>query len=538
VPRKQRKVLDKWDLTLKFWQQITRRFPVGKWVGILKNNFSYELDGKQFIFEVVPELSLRRKDIINDFLKERRVKPLLLTVQLDELLFNECQRLEVNCADIHDHMFLRAEGIWADLSRSAVDSAFQLSSRAIRLVGNRRKIALLLLSNPLRAWNTAQVQRDTRLSANLVWKTMGSLECQGWLAIIRTGEWRLKDPEALRKACSEKSQQPEQPLMEPHHDAGGSQGDQFLKDFFWNEICASFPADSWIREGDTPVFHLDGVAVHYQLKPISSLEIKDVLPEKDQPRVLFMTTYLQNSVFKECQRAGMSCADLSGRVLLRSKGIWFQRPKLWKIKVRSSWMDRRIFSGKSMRVPLVLLGAPGVLWSISNLIHATGLSWGIVWRILDYCRKQGWVKSAGGWQLTHREDLLEALRNVQSAPADSEGKRRPRKAFQMCCYQRAGDLTEFANQLMDHIQPIRFAYETVSSIKAGQGIGTRLVCYSPRFFTKEEKQNWQLVGRYKGGGNICVLRPDDDFLLTFGENIGGYPVGLLSFTLDVLKQEK
>jgi len=89
MPRAQwNQVDDVWEIQNCFWQQILRRFPVGKWSALQgSNHVSFNYNGRSSIFHLVAAQEVKPRDMMKptgdtDILKEMDPKLLALTVRL------------------------------------------------------------------------------------------------------------------------------------------------------------------------------------------------------------------------------------------------------------------------------------------------------------------------------------------------------------------------------------------------------------------------------------------------------------------------
>lgn len=248
---------------------------------------------------------------------------------------------------------------------------------------------------------------------------------------------------------------------------------------------------------------------------------------------LLVTARLGDDILDLCRRRRISCADLTGRMLLLSNG-WVETLGDPSLRFRTPWRDGAVFAGGNLNIPLALLQNPSRCWNLSQLQQETALSLGSVWRVVNYMEEQGWAKRVrrGGWRLAKAERLRAALRN---APANAvsgkgffiRGRRLPCRHYEVRCYSRAGDLNELATPIRDKLQTVRFAHETADSLRKGQGVGRHLVLYAPRFLTEDEVAELGLSYRYKGGGNVRVMKPVNNFILGLGQEVSGFPLALL-----------
>lgn len=125
---------------------------------------------------------------------------------------------------------------------------------------------------------------------------------------------------------------------------------------------------------------------------------------------LLATVRATDSLIEHCKRLGVSCLDLNGRVWLRAKGVLVDRDAPWgAVLFRTAEAPVNVFSLKGSRLARALLAFPGRQWCQAELADLTGLSQGLLSRLLKQASAEGWVTgSRGDWSVEDANALLDA----------------------------------------------------------------------------------------------------------------------------------
>jgi hypothetical protein len=98
--------------------------------------------------------------------------------------------------------------------------------------------------------------------------------------------------------------------------------------------------------------------------------------------------------------------DLNGRLWLREAGLLVDRQPLPGRRVRSGARAPDVFSAKSARLARTLLSNPDRKWSQSDLVAATGLSAGLVSRLVRHLIAEGILGAENRLVFLKRDDAL------------------------------------------------------------------------------------------------------------------------------------
>lgn len=131
---------------------------------------------------------------------------------------------------------------------------------------------------------------------------------------------------------------------------------------------------------------------------------------KSKHHPLLITVELSESLVAHCRNRRLNGLDLNGRVCINVPGLLIDRnvPNA-TVRYRLAEAPLRFFSPKSARLPRALLSLPDRIWRQRDLAEITGLSQGLLSRLLNHAAKEGWVEGRrGDWKLVNREALLDA----------------------------------------------------------------------------------------------------------------------------------
>jgi len=220
------------------------------------------------------------------------------------------------------------------------------------------------------------------------------------------------------------------------------------------------------------------------------------------PSPLLATVKATRSLIEHCKRLGVSCLDLNGRIWLRAKGVLVDREAPRGAgRFRTSEAPVNVFSLKGSRLPRALLSFPGRQWRQTELADVTGLSQGLLSRLLKQTSSEGWVTgSRGDWSVTDADGFLDAWK-----AADVWRKRVTVHQYSAL----EGDLTRLARRVLEHATGevaftqwfaagLRFPYADVPIVSA-------YVAESPQRVLAEKLG----VREVSSGGKLWLITPKD-----------------------------
>ena len=148
--------------------------------------------------------------------------------------------------------------------------------------------------------------------------------------------------------------------------------------------------------------------VEFQLSP--SARDVDRLAERpgSHPRLLVAAS-LSETLVNHCREHGVNCMDLNGRLWVRADGILVDRYPDASRRFRPATPVPDVFQPKSSRLSRALLSQPDREWTQTDLGERTGLSPGLVSRLVRHLVNEGLVGREGrSLRLTQPQRLLDA----------------------------------------------------------------------------------------------------------------------------------
>jgi hypothetical protein len=93
---------------------------------------------------------------------------------------------------------------------------------------------------------------------------------------------------------------------------------------------------------------------------------------------------LSEVLVEHCRERGLSCLDLNGRQWIRAQGVLVDRKPSEERRYRPPLLPPDVFQPKSSRLVRALLSQPDRAWSQGELGERTGLSPGLVSRLVRH----------------------------------------------------------------------------------------------------------------------------------------------------------
>ncbi len=218
---------------------------------------------------------------------------------------------------------------------------------------------------------------------------------------------------------------------------------------------------------------------------------------------LLVTVRLSESLVYQCRQRKISCLDLNGRAWIKAPGLLIDRnvpPS--SVRYRLAEPEIQFFSPKSTRIARTLLHSPSRTWRQLDLANATGLSQGLLSRLLNYAVRQGWVEGKRrDWKLVNAGALLDAweqqdnfskrvtLRQYSTLEPD-------RQAIARSLLDRTHEEVAFTQWFAAYL---RYPYAEVPVVTAYR-----------RQFPTEDEQRALKYREVNDGGKVWIAVPRDD----------------------------
>jgi hypothetical protein len=223
---------------------------------------------------------------------------------------------------------------------------------------------------------------------------------------------------------------------------------------------------------------------------------------------LLASVHLPDSIVRECQEQGVSCLDLNGRIWVRLPGLLIDRQGI-PGQYRLTTTDPDVFSPKSQRLARTLLSRPKhPAWTQPELCEATGLSLGLVSRLLRYCARQGWVEGTrGNWRLADGKSFLDAW-----AQADIWSRRVTLRQYFHIDPNRSVLARAFNKRYREQYgekSRLVFTQWIAAEYRHPYAEAPVVSAYCDQFPTEEEAARWHL-NPVEQGGRLWLLVPRDE----------------------------
>ncbi len=276
--------------------------------------------------------------------------------------------------------------------------------------------------------------------------------------------------------------------------------------------------------------HRAALEVRCALYP--SRELLDWVPESERQSVVILSPHIPDSLAEDLRQHGINHADLNGRIYLRTSWLLLDRePK--SRKFRNPVSEPALFSGKSSRLIRLFLRRPARDWNQESLVERTGLSRGLVSRLLKSLIRHGHVSRrevAGARQpgIYRVQDFDRLLNDWKSE--DVWRKRVEVVQFSVL----AGDLVEVAAKVRQTFAPedvcftqwfaahLRHPYTTPPLVSA--------------YVRKERFIHSFPARQVSSGGNLWLIAPADEEVFFDGQEAHGFRLASdIQIYLDLLQ---
>ena len=233
---------------------------------------------------------------------------------------------------------------------------------------------------------------------------------------------------------------------------------------------------------------------------------------------LLIAPFLSETLVAHCRERGLNCVDLNGRIWLRAQGLLVERAARESLQVRPSQPSPDVFSLKSSRLPRALLSHPGRSWSQKDLVERTGLSPGLVSRLVRHLVDEGFVEETLRTLVLKRADaLLDAW-----ARQDDWVRRTTVRQYSLL----EADLNAVAHKL-------RAAFPTGTRLLFTQWFAANLrhpyttppvvSAYVSEFFDEQVERALN-ARRVVDGGTLWLIVPKDAGVFRETQSAGGFTV--------------
>lgn len=254
--------------------------------------------------------------------------------------------------------------------------------------------------------------------------------------------------------------------------------------------------------------------VEFKLMP-SAREVERLAERGGTRPGLLIAPSLSEVLVEHCRERGLSCVDLNGRQWIRAKGVLVDR-KPSERRYRPSLLVPDVFQPKSSRLVRALLSQPDCTWSQGELGARTGLSPGLVSRLVRHLVNEGFVAQDNrALRVSRTKALLDAW-----AERDDWAKRTTVRQYSLL----ESDVETVARKLAKVFpagEPLVFTQWFAANLRHPYTIPPLVSAYVARFPT--EKLERELRARQVvDGGTLWLVVPKDDGVFRETQRVGDF----------------
>ncbi len=257
----------------------------------------------------------------------------------------------------------------------------------------------------------------------------------------------------------------------------------------------------------------------------------DWIPATERAGVLVVCPHIAAALAADLRRAGLNHADLNGRFFLQTPWLLVDREPKQRVH-RNPLAEPDIFSGKSSRLARLLLRRTERGWTQAELAERTGLSLGLVSRLLATLERQALVSREGGGK---RKPQLFRLRNFDGLLDSWREKDDWKKRVVIQEFSVLGrNEFEIAKQVTAGLPAADIAFTQWFAAWLRQPYATVPVVSA---YVRHE----ELIHTFKAravatGGNLWLIAPQDEEVLFDTQEVQGYRlVSDVQIYLDLLQ---
>jgi hypothetical protein len=253
--------------------------------------------------------------------------------------------------------------------------------------------------------------------------------------------------------------------------------------------------------------NLDGrrslFAVEFKLTP-SAREVERLAQRGGTRPGLLIAPSLSEVLVEHCRKRGLSCIDLNGRQWIRADGVFVDRQPSENRRYRPPLPPPDAFQRKSSRLLRALLSQPDRTWSQGELGERTGLSPGLVSRLVRHLVNEGFVTQDNrSLRVSRAEALLDAW-----ATRDDWATRTTVRQYSLL----ESELEVVARKLVKIFpagEPLAFTQWFAANLRHPYTIPPVVSAYVTRFLD-QHVQGELRARQVSDGGTLWLVVPKDD----------------------------
>ena len=269
-------------------------------------------------------------------------------------------------------------------------------------------------------------------------------------------------------------------------------------------------------------------AVEFKLNP-AARDVEFLAKQKHPHPLLLIAPNISATLARLCRERGLSCADLNGRLWLRTEGVLIERDAK-QTRFRPAVAEPDVFSVKGSRLVRTLLSHRDREWSHKELVERTGLSKGLVSRLSRHLIEQGLLaQRERTLQVKQREALLDAW-----AAQDDWRKRTTLHQYSLL----ESDLETIARRLLKNFpagESLVFTQWFAANLRHPYTIAPVVSAYVTKF--PDERSERELgARRVTDGGTLWLVAPKDDGVFRETQKVGEFTLACdAQIYLDLLR---
>lgn len=268
--------------------------------------------------------------------------------------------------------------------------------------------------------------------------------------------------------------------------------------------------------------------VEFRLNP-AARDVEFLAQQKHPHPLLLIAPNISVTLARLCQERGLSCADLNGRLWLRTEGVLIER-EAKRARFRPALAEPDAFSVKGSRLVRTLLSHGGRAWTHKELVERTGLSKGLVSRLSRHLIEQGLLAQRERTLVVKQRDaLLDAW-----AAQDDWRKRTTLHQYSLLVSEPA----EIARRLKDFLgkTPHAFTQWFAGWRRHPYTLPPVVTVYVKQLPEPLELEKKLLARRVEDGGRLWLVVPKDEGLLRETQTVDGFTLAAdVQIYLDLLR---
>jgi hypothetical protein len=268
--------------------------------------------------------------------------------------------------------------------------------------------------------------------------------------------------------------------------------------------------------------------VEFKLTP-SAREVERLGTRGGTRPGLLIAPSISEVLVDHCRERGLSCVDLNGRQWIRAEGVLVDRKPLER-RYRPQLLPPDVFQPKSSRLVRALLSQPDRRWSQGELGERTGLSRGLVSRLVRHLVNEGFVAQDNRvFRVLRTDALLDAW-----AARDQWAKRTTVRQYSLL----ESDVETIARKLVKTVptdETVVFTQWFAANLRHPYTIPPLVSAYVARFPAEQIER--ELRARpVADGGTLWLVVPKDDGVFRETQRVGDFTLACdAQIYLDLLR---